>query len=1061
MAYKEGHNPTEDVIRRNQEAIILNGISCCTCGYCVKRQVQPTVTFKNFRPIPAQAISPESGYQEYIYPTIAASEFTYDLDYKEFNATYVNPYLTISQIASENWNSPEQLNKKKLAQALTYYNFRNCSGSPTSFQITNNFYNNYSPYNNQIVSFYSTTRYYYFYDYLDKWDVNDTDCGSPNTAPYNSLFLLANDYYNHSGFPYYFNFHCSNPIIYPYLYYNYPYYINLPFNSNKSYVNFLSLSTCGNVEQSTNGWYSTIPNGCTASQIIEHLGASALTPAPKPSNPFDIGDYQSLFDYIDANDFSLNMIKTDNTCENNMVKVIDLFQRQDKSSYSFPFIYPEYNFVSSSVSNTPAITFPRIDSNSIAKSGYVLSRFDLSFANRILTCEFAMSPLVDFYATLSNCNNNPYYVVSDNAYVELGQNSGVYCSVNSNFWQFNPDSLATETVYSKTFYSLRTNYYYNYNNYYYGNYASVDTSFFDYNNENQSSYAGFYGNVSVVNNYYYNYQYNYLPSYSCNQYFNLNSTIETDSSGESTLKLSDVKFFGGTYLATTYVNKDGNNRKILAGVNKVPLNYTATLSMGFMCDIEINFQSVPLCQIKDVPDKFKRVEELKVTFSDYRKTPQNQTFYRDYLNYIKEQSPRDIGFNYIEKNLFFTNYYYYLNYSNYLVDSAENMIFSPPDVNQENPFYLKRGSIIKSYSPILNPVKKNFTCQINPNSNYKSSGKFYGRVYSESENPDEFKSSFLVNGDSSIWETGNRISFSNSITSNSDFTHYCIFVRTISDNSQNAGQTLIRIASTYQEAIDGVNIAFNAFYYATYKKITVEYNSYFEEDSLNNAPSYSSFKSQDYYIDNPNLDKFGISYTNNLFPVSISSLVLRSQWNGTDQFDFQFVDKSKLPSIYFYFYKKSFDSIEVISLSPLIIKIWGAIFSNTLNYYYNYSTHYDYTYQSVFPNFAGESPPMINGYSFLSFGFTCDITIEEHTNEFTQNSLPTDFNGLLTMQSPINTTDPSYKMPLRIIPERCEHIGKVTDRKNCNCPQKWIRDCDIHGSTDWKNCMSCKDYKED
>ena len=46
-----------------------------------------------------------------------------------------------------------------------------------------------------------------------------------------------------------------------------------------------------------------------------------------------------------------------------------------------------------------------------------------------------------------------------------------------------------------------------------------------------------------------------------------------------------------------------------------------------------------------------------------------------------------------------------------------------------------------------------------------------------------------------------------------------------------------------------------------------------------------------------------------------------------------------------------------------------------------------------------------------------------------------------------------------INPEQCEHIGKVIDRKNCNCPKQWVRLCDVHGKTDWKKCMQCKDFK--
>src|SRR4051812_19883346 len=45
----------------------------------------------------------------------------------------------------------------------------------------------------------------------------------------------------------------------------------------------------------------------------------------------------------------------------------------------------------------------------------------------------------------------------------------------------------------------------------------------------------------------------------------------------------------------------------------------------------------------------------------------------------------------------------------------------------------------------------------------------------------------------------------------------------------------------------------------------------------------------------------------------------------------------------------------------------------------------------------------------------------------------------------------------------CVHLGAVTNRLDCNCPQKWERSCDhpAHTTTTLIQCAGCTDYDAD
>ena len=153
-----------------------------------------------------------------------------------------------------------------------------------------------------------------------------------------------------------------------------------------------------------------------------------------------------------------------------------------------------------------------------------------------------------------------------------------------------------------------------------------------------------------------------------------------------------------------------------------------------------------------------------------------------------------------------------------------------------------------------------------------------------------------------------------------------------------------------------------------------------------------------------------------------------------------------------YLYFNGYERIEIVSLSPMKFKY---VKSNFQSIYAPGNPFYSISYSSP------SSPVVSSFYAERGFGFQCDVTYEEVVDEFIQESLPVEFNQILDNVQYIQTSNlMNSRKPMQMInPDKCEHIGKVIDRKECNCPKKWIRLCDIHGKTDWKNCMQCKDFK--
>lgn len=52
--------------------------------------------------------------------------------------------------------------------------------------------------------------------------------------------------------------------------------------------------------------------------------------------------------------------------------------------------------------------------------------------------------------------------------------------------------------------------------------------------------------------------------------------------------------------------------------------------------------------------------------------------------------------------------------------------------------------------------------------------------------------------------------------------------------------------------------------------------------------------------------------------------------------------------------------------------------------------------------------------------------------------------------------------------DNCSSLGKVLDRGSCNCPGKWVRLCEKHGtcrtgpsSDSVRSCLQCPEYEEE
>lgn len=812
------------------------------------------------------------------------------------------------------------------------------------------------------------------------------------------------------------------------------------------------------------------------------------TEKPYPSL-VDLGDYQTYLSYINTHEFSHLGFKSDAGCANNIVKLITPVYFKSFDNYSFSYTYPNYTKTNSvfkitdkfiipdfqtwedclsngypATKTLPAKTVQLKEMNStdnIYKGGYVLDKFQIN-KDGTFNGTISIVGRKDFFATgLESVWNLEKSLVYD---------GGQSCTYFSNRWNNNVVSttnqfnITSHSVFDQTL--IQENEFIN----------ATPTTYIDYYNQVET---GFYTNGSFNDyssglpvTYYedvcrgYIQQPNSLTtplalptSYVAQKTDRTKITSTTDASGKTTTTIKNVLWVGKTLLTNTYTHNSGDNRPNLA-FGKVPLTYDAILKGGFESDIIVSFQSKPLCSIFNIVDELKRVTQFKVNFENYQKPPQQNFAVNDYAQQIVNASP-DVPESFIY-NVFAFNQPIPTYYK-----SFDNIAFGIPNTNPNEYFYIQKK--IQPYDGFSSTnvdwsLVKNIQ-EIPPTFAYYSASA--GRVYPDFGVPDRFKSCLLINGDADVWATGNEVTFGIGPT-----VYYSIYMEEIKDEKQTAGQSLIRIATTLQNANNGIYIPdVGLETQFKNKRLTVKFLSTHKDFSKLDAPRYDNFDPNSLSTANQNANDRGINYSvtgafttpitqeinirMNPLISSSSPYYLPSTYpliNFGLLMNYQAYGNTSAPlSTYLFNQFTFYDRLEVISLSPLKLKYVN------MKFFYNDAVDVkQYNLQYTPPNLN-----LINAYGYCFWGFQCDVVMEEVVDEFIQEALPVEFNQILENVEYIQTSNlMNSRMPMQMIdPEKCDHIGKVIDRKDCNCPKKWVRLCDVHGKTDWKKCITCKDFK--
>lgn len=1077
MSYKE-KNPEDDLFRNNTQFQNLGGLVCCTCSYCAEKSIPPQLKINNFRslepiinPVPYLLRLASNGDvfpvtdKQQIFQTqpvvryfaenfIPSGEFTYNLDFDG----YAN---------GEAWYSPDLLKKHYIAKAISYLPFKNCSGVPTSLMKA---HSNPDWYNNNVGVYYNQS-------------------SPPNIKAYGSSFLGSTAYY----------------WLTPYI----------------TGDQFLYINQCNSVFGGSGREYNCYPYTgskplpqfvfpCDESALKYFCGEDNGDPIIPPTQPGYAGDYQTLINYIESHDFSVYGVKFENNCSNDFQPIASSIQGNQFGGFQFPFVHQYYE-----IDNDPYSRIINQIANIPDSPSVYLTYFSFDLQKNIFNISFTNPYVARFSIVSGFCNyaSETTLPIDDNYYLAytsypFGQCAYVTKGPGQDYYQ--------STIYSQLFYQSGGALSLTYDN--------GDASISGIN-------AGLAGGLNGFKNL------NQGSMYST-----------TDENGLTTLIAKDVSFIGPDLVSQLYKKTEDRyyawQYPTPGSLTKMPMGYLAKLSSGFKCDIELKFQSSPLCRMKDIPgysaayipelsnsdsmyslssgyysfydSLFKRlnsVEEFKVKFENVKKYEQYNLSVFDIFNYFYSENQEDAvlelytdpAFGSLSVNIGLVNFPTYANQGlTQYGDINDNIVFSPPDMNLENEFVINRKGLVPIYEEIQTPVIKKHISVVFGVDYEKFNEQYFGRIYSDDYEREEYKNCLIVSGDEEIWKTGNMVkieigspvrnyytqsnyatnkeqTYANSFLyeqKNNEYSEYdtipkcfappvnaykqkrflyCIFVKRISDNTQNAGNILIRLADTYQKAIDNDYIVIDK--YAKSRSaygfaLQVEFNYYKKDVSQYNAPYYSSFNYNDYaWQINPNFQKNGVSYYGEIIdPVQNIQMFLS-------------VIKLKKITIGKMLCDLDYNNIEVISLHPLKIRFPNSIFvldgiKNTIYGNEIISKKIKYSYQyPLFPNWTTD----LYGISYGTFGFQCDIIFEENIRESGDNkhAYPVEFNEILDYKTFIQTSG-IYNDTLMSAyrnPEKCTHIGKVIDRKDCNCPKKWIRQCEIHETTDWKKCMSCPNYQ--
>lgn len=1186
MAYKPTNNIQENIIHRNTIFDSQGMVSCCTCGNCIEKTEDASLTLTNFKAADPLINENSIGntvleFSDYMIPTgnfeyVLTPYQTTDAFADGTNATNLKfadslvyyPFLKCDGITTlkpnnvydgspyllNNWPIPVAVNgvptktQKPYASEFANVSINGIQQTPAiRSEYINNVLNRYSysfaniNFDNQFGSYVSNTYFLFSYNntafgktfynasYLYYFDENNV----PIQSDYyrwgvNSNFSFDASYYlskniafivKDSQFEFSTKYSFSTQSIlnngitpnlsryYGQLYGGFaPFYIY-----GGSYIDIFDLS---NFKDKTFYWLdgsgkrmdyiNWISSGgsspCNGTQLQNIAAGTAYnvtnytTAKPYPSL-VDLGDYQTYLSYVNTHDFSHLGFKSNAGCANNISKLITPVYFKSVDDYSFSYTYANYTKTNSVFGITDKFIIPDFQtwedclsygypatktlpaktvqlkemnsSDNIYKGGYVLEKFQI---NKDGT----------FNGTISIIARNDFFATGLESVWNL-ETSSVYsgtesCTYLSNRWNNNiapvPNqfNIPTHAVFDQTL--IQENEFIN----------AIPTTYIDYSNQVET---GFYTNGSfnryssgIPVTYYEDVCRGYIQqpdclalpvSYVAQKTNRTKITSTTDTSGKTTTTIRNVLWVGKTLLTNTYTHNSGVNRPNLAS-GKVPLTYDAILKGGFESDVIVSFQSKPICSIFNIVDELKRVTQFKVNFENYQKPPQQNFVVNDYTQEIVNATP-DIPTNFIDDNFFTTvsNFPFVQNPITYY-KSFDNIAFGIPNTNPDEYFYIQKK--IQPYDGFSSThvdwsLVKNIQ-EISPTFAYYNASS--GRVYPDFGVPDRFKSCLLINGDADVWATGNEVTFGIGPT-----VYYSIYMEEIKDEKQNAGQSLIRIATTLQNANDGIYIP-NVGLETQFKNkgLTVKFLSTHKDLSKSDAPRYDGFDPNSLSTANQNANDRGITYSVTGSFTSPITQEINIRMNPL-VYPFVFQPQQYIPSTYplinfgylmnyqanskttaplptyidnqFFFY----DRLEVISLSPLKLKYVN------MKFVYNDAVDVkQYNLQYTPPNLT-----LINANGQCFWGFQCDIIMEELVDEFIEEALPVEFNQILENVEYIQTSNlMNSRTPMQMIdPEKCDHIGKVIDRKNCNCPKKWIRECDVHGKTDWKKCITCKDFK--
>ena len=1164
MAYKPTNNIQENIIHRNTIFDSQGMVSCCTCGNCIEKTEDASLTLTNFKSADPLINQQSIGatvieFSDYMIPT---GSFEYVL----------TPYSEIQEFNNGNISSTLQigdglnLTNLKFASSLVYYPFLKCNGTNTALPTNGGYWpistnvnglptqtsksygssfalsqfglsNGISSNPIMLDSFLNLVMYAnniggddiikndsYFGSYVSNTYVN----GSVFLFNYNNTELkdcfynshycyectnTKGDYYpwgnylkktifdnnppvrfNSYDFSTLYNFNIKsiltngiNPNFSRSLNsidaFNYPSMKNIYFSSLSNIIGLNSYWL--DVNNKKNDYTSWVSSGgaspCSEPQlqviaVNNNYNIINYTTAKPYPTTVDIGDYQTYLSYIDTHEFSHLGFKSDAACANNISKLITPVYFKSFDDYSFSYTYANYTKTNSVFTITDKFIIPDFQTwedctsdpstkllpaktvqlkeinstDSIYKGGYVLDKFQI---NKDGT----------FNGMISILNNHQFYAVGLDATWNL-ETSPVYdgsqnCTYFSNVWK----NKVSTGVYSTPL--IQENAFI----------KAIPTTFINYSNQVQTGYYtnGEFSDYSlgIPVTYYEDICVGYIQqpdslalpvSYVAQKTDRTKITSTTDASGKTTTTIRNVLWVGKTLLTNTYTHDSGSNRPNLAS-GKVPLTYNAILKGGFESDVIVSFQSKPICSIFNIVDELKRVTQFKVNFENYQKPPQQNFVLNDFTKDLVDATP--------QLPAAFTS----LNFGTYY-KSFDNIAFGIPNTNPNEYFYIQKY-VNQFYQFVDWSLVKNIQ-EISPTFAYYAASA--GRVYPDFGVPDRFKSCLLINGDADVWATGNEITFDIGIT-----VYYSIYMEEIKDEKQTAGQSLIRIATTLQNANDGIYIP-NVGLETQFKNkgLTVKFLSTHKDLSKLYAPRYDGFDPNSLSTANQNANDRGITYSvtgafttpvtqeinirmnpivippfenprrlPSTYPLINFGYLMNYQAVGKNSesinkpYDEQIRPLSTYIDNQFFFY----DRLEVISLSPLKLKYVN------MKFVYNDAVDVkQYNLQYTPPNLT-----LINANGQCFWGFQCDIIMEEVVDEFIEEALPVEFNQILENVEYIQTSNLiNSRTPMQMInPEQCEHIGKVIDRKNCNCPKKWVRLCDVHGKTDWKKCMQCKDFK--